>query len=199
MKTAVMRNLALFITGLLGLMLTGCYSAREFEYKGAELDTIQDISIDNREPYPVPRDSWRLGPKREAVVNGEEIQLAASEDGSTILFKIKFYPFGKKSALIKQSTERSTKALDGILADLKEAGYPVTKKIAIIDHANVIGYKFGGPARIKGFYLFSKPGAYDALLPMLDTVTPETEEAVEVEAETLPETPMPEAEHEIEE
>lgn len=195
MKKALLRNAAFLIVGLASLVLTGCYSAREFDYKGAKLDTVQAISIDNREPYPVPRDSWRLGPEREGVVNDEEILLAASEDGSTILFKVKFYPFGQKSRLIKQSTERSTKALDGITADLKASGFTITRRIAIIDHANVIGYKFGGEPRIVGFYIFSQPGAYDALLPQLGAVTSEFEAQVEAEAEALPGTPTPETEH----
>jgi len=193
---------------LAGLVLAGCHSAREFDYNGAKLDTINSISIDNRTPYPVPRDSWRLGPTREASVEDVAIKLAASEDGSTIMFQLVRYPFGAKSKLMKQSTERSSKALGVIVKDLQQAGFKISKRIAIIDNANVIGYKIGGPARVIGFYIFSEPGAYDALLPILDEqaiewetaqaeMAQESSEVVNLD-ETEPEAPV-ETEHEMEE
>lgn len=168
MKPSVTRFAAWICAALCGWLLAGCHSAREFEYQGAKLDTVNAVSIDNRTPYPLERDTWRLGPTRQAFVDGEEIFLGASEDGSTIMFKVAFYAVGKKSKLVKQSTERSTKALTALTKDLRQAGFIVTKRIAIVDSANVIGYKIGGPARIVGFYLMSEPGAYDALLPILD-------------------------------
>ncbi|GHC05783.1 hypothetical protein [Cerasicoccus arenae] len=207
MNSIVSRNTVLVLIGLLGLALSGCHSAREFDYNGAKLDTVNAVSIDNRTPYPLERDTWRLGPTREAMVNGEEMVFGASEDGSTIIFKIPFYAFGKKSQLIKQSTERSTKALTAISKDLQKDGFIITKRIAIVDSANVIGYKIGGPARITGFYIFSQPGAYDALLATLDAqaapaAPAEATEPKATEVEPITETSADESqhsEHEIEE
>ncbi|MGE9295104.1 MAG: hypothetical protein ACQKBV_02290 [Puniceicoccales bacterium] len=157
------------------LMFTGCTSSRDFDYKGQEYDTVQSMSIDNRKPFPVSRDTWRLGPTNDQVIAGEEVSLGASEDGKTIIFRVAFYAFGSKSQWNLKATERSTKVMDKIVSDLQKAGYPIIRRVAIIDRANPLGYNFGGPSRVIGFYLFSnKEGAYDALLETL-AARPESE------------------------
>lgn len=186
---------------LIALVLGGCFSAQEFDYNGAKLDTLNAISLDSRRPYPLAQDVNRLGPTREVVVDGEEIYIGASEDGSTIQFRIKFYAFGEKSTRIKQSTERSTKVLAAIIKDLQESGFLVSKRIAIIDSANVIGYKIGGPPRVIGFYLFSEPGAYEALLPVIEEKAAAAAKAAVATAETSEPAPVAEthSEHMTEE
>jgi len=165
-KTPLSRLAVLFTTALIFLM-TGCHSAKEFDYRGQALDTVQIASIDNRTPFPFPRDSWRLGPTREEVVAGITVKMGASEDGSMVMFRIPFVVFGSKSRISQETTEQATTVLDGISKLLQEKGFATTRRVAIVDSANVIGYRIGGRARVIGFYLFSKPGAYDALLTAL--------------------------------
>jgi len=154
-------------------MMTGCHSAKEFDYRGKEYDTLNAISIDNREPYPITRDAWRLGLNREATFGEIPLVMGASEDGSIIRFHIDLYFVGRKSADLKQSTQRTATALAAIEEALGQQGFSVENINAIVNFStpfdflpigNTIGYKAGMPATITGAYIFSQPGAYDVVL-----------------------------------
>ncbi|MEO0796430.1 MAG: hypothetical protein AAFX93_14770 [Verrucomicrobiota bacterium] len=157
---------------LLLALLAGCTSSRDFEYKGQTYSTVDNITIDSRRPFPIERDAWRLGPDRHAVLEGEDITIGASEDGSMIVFRMEFHMFGEKSKWTENTTERTTKVMDKIVQLLKEDGFIVTRRVAIVTGANVIGYTVGGRTRVVGFYLFAKEGAYDALLESLGDMEP---------------------------
>jgi len=187
-KKSIVRILAAMAAGILVAGLAGCSSAREFEHRGQVMDTVQSFSLDNREPFAFPRDSWRLGPTREEAVAGVAIKMGASEDGSMIMFRIPNHFLGAKSKISDQTTTDATEAMDEIVELLKAKGYPIVRRVAIIDNANVIGYRIGGQFRVVGFYLFSnKEGAYDALLTALDE-RPASEKGLK-EAQPIDETP----------
>ncbi|MGE9295105.1 MAG: hypothetical protein ACQKBV_02295 [Puniceicoccales bacterium] len=189
--TAIWRFWAVSGLGLAMLALAGCHSAQDFEYKGKTYNTLNAVSIDNREPYPITRDAWRLGLNREATIDGIPIYMGASEDGDVIRFKIERYYFGSKSAQLKQGTSISTSALRAIEGDLEAKGFTIDDIVAVYDMdtpfdflpaANTIGYKPGMPPQVTGFYLISQPGAYDALLEAIaERPAPESAPAAEFE------------------
>ncbi|MEO0796429.1 MAG: hypothetical protein AAFX93_14765 [Verrucomicrobiota bacterium] len=163
---------------VISALFTGCHSVQDFEYKGESYDTLNALSIDNRRPHAIERDAWRLDVTREAFIDDEEVFMGASADGAIIRFRVAFYIAGKKSGENRVATVRSVKVLESMEADLNERGFTIDNLEAVVDMVDhpydavwplgdPIGYPVGTDPRISGFYIFSQPGAYDALLEVL--------------------------------
>jgi len=181
-------------------LLAGCHSAREFEYQGESYDTLNAMSIDNRDPYAITRDAWRLGLNRKETLAGVPVSMGATEDGSVIRFQVERFYFGRESATLKHNTERTKEALEVIDSDLEGQGYAIDDLIAVIDMdtpldflplATTIGYKPGMPPQAVGAYIISQPGAYDALLRAIETRPEMNPEPADAGGEAAPSAETP--------
>lgn len=158
------------VVGLVGALVlaAGCARPKSFEYANAQYATVNALTINCDEPYPMTRDCGVLDGGRVILLGEDLCSVAASEDGAIIMLRPAIYATGAESALNRKVESRSTADLEAMKAILEAQGYTVDDLVAIYSAPLGAGVVSSGSftlaSKLVGFYVFTQPGAYDALL-----------------------------------